>query len=637
MRILAGCLPFVVLGLFACRIYGRCRSWRLSILSATLVWGVTVTAVTEGLSLVHALSFGWAVGAWLTLGVIAIMMPRPPCPHADIPVADAPSSARWGVPLAGVALIVSAVGFIALAAPPNTSDSMIYHMPRVMHWIQNQSVAHYPTHVPRQLHLTPWAEFAILQLQLLSGGDHLANLVQWLAMLGSLVGVSLITRQLGGDARCQILGVVVCATIPMGILQGSSTQNDYVVTFWLLSFVYHACAHMKGQSGLGEAGSPWWLGAVLGLAFLTKATAYIVALPFVAWMIVDAAWRRRPHVLRTMAIVVLAVAMLNAGHALRNFLMFGSPLGPGREGSFVYANEHFGVSTLLANTVRNVALHMGTPNERVNRAMELGVAWVHRRIGADLDDPRTTWLGATFHVLPPIQHEDFAGNPAHLGLIGLSVVLLLLTPAYRGRPEMLGYLAALAAGAMLFAFYLKWQPWHSRLHLPFFVLATPLIAVIWGPRRSAAAALSATLLILSVPWVLKNDSRPLLGPDSVITLRRVDQYFVNRKDLRQPYASAMRYLKEVRCSNIGLWVDDEPEYQLWVLGGPRRGAVPLRIEHVAVANESAKAVRLGRAPFDPCALLIVTATPSIPASLDFQRSVYRQVFRAPRVSVFLRQ
>jgi hypothetical protein len=55
---------------------------------------------------------------------------------------------------------------------------MSYHLARVAHWGQNHTVAFYPTHIVRQLYQPPWAEYAMLHLYILAGGDRLANLVQ---------------------------------------------------------------------------------------------------------------------------------------------------------------------------------------------------------------------------------------------------------------------------------------------------------------------------------------------------------------------------------------------------------------------------------------------------------------------------
>src|SRR6185369_10694518 len=54
-------------------------------------------------------------------------------------------------------LLIGVIGFIlcatlatALLYPPNTWDSMTYHMPRVMHWITNANIGFYPTANSRQ-------------------------------------------------------------------------------------------------------------------------------------------------------------------------------------------------------------------------------------------------------------------------------------------------------------------------------------------------------------------------------------------------------------------------------------------------------------------------------------------------------
>lgn len=78
---------------------------------------------------------------------------------------------------AGILIIILTTGLIALVAPPNSFDSMNYHMSRIMHWIQDQNVAPFPTNIIKQVNLTPGTEYDILQFQLLSGDDGLANLI----------------------------------------------------------------------------------------------------------------------------------------------------------------------------------------------------------------------------------------------------------------------------------------------------------------------------------------------------------------------------------------------------------------------------------------------------------------------------
>jgi hypothetical protein len=72
----------------------------------------------------------------------------------------------------------------------------------------------------------PGAEFVLLQIHALWGGDRLDNLVQWSTFLGCILGVTVIARSLGAGRRGQVLAAVICATIPEGILGASGAKND---------------------------------------------------------------------------------------------------------------------------------------------------------------------------------------------------------------------------------------------------------------------------------------------------------------------------------------------------------------------------------------------------------------------------
>ena len=200
------------------------------------------------------------------------------------------------------------------SAVPINPDSMTYHLARVAHWAQNGSVAFYPTHIVRQLYQPPWAEFAVLHLFIFAGGDRLVNLVQWVSMVASLMGVSAIARQLGAGWRGQLLSAFACATIPMGILQSRTPQNDYAAALWLVCLVSALLAMDSRPGALPTLGA----GASLGLALLTKGTSYVFTAPFVLVFVLTGRNRPLSKKLTQGLVIGLCAVALNAPQYWRN-------------------------------------------------------------------------------------------------------------------------------------------------------------------------------------------------------------------------------------------------------------------------------------------------------------------------------
>ena len=262
-------------------------------------------------------------------------------------LAGAKPGARWArcagwlqvalilVLLAGVVAIVMATGVIAFNAPPNNFDSMNSHAARVAHWLQQGSVEHYPTHTADALRYEPLAGYVMLQFNAMAGDDRYANLVQWLSMLGSIIGVSLIARQLGAGLRGQVLASVICATLPMGIMQATSTQIDYVAGFWLLATVATFIQAVVKPA----LGSTMLAGIALGLALLSKITNFFFVFPLVLWLAYRAArWRRLAWLAQAALIVALAL-FVNTKQFQRNMTTFGHPLGLNINRLFFTADE----------------------------------------------------------------------------------------------------------------------------------------------------------------------------------------------------------------------------------------------------------------------------------------------------------
>jgi hypothetical protein len=433
----------------------------------------------------------------------------------------------------------------------------------------------------------------------LEGSDRLANLVQWCAMVGSVAASSLVASQLGGGRGAQLLAAVTVATLPMGILQATSTQNDYVAGFWIICFVH--CGLAWQQGGDGRRRELAWGALALGLAVLTKGTTYILAAPFVFCFLVAL----RPWTIgggAAASLISLAVLFMNAGHYLRTARLFGHPLSTD---GLSLTNAEFSLGTLFSNLLRNLALHAATPLASLNRAVEGGVIWLHAVAGIDPQSPATTWQGSVFRLMEVgVVHEDYAGNGLHLLLALVAVPLIWRRKVGQTRT----YCLAVLAGAMLFCLLLRWQPFNSRLQLPLFILWAPLTGIAFGEvRQRWAVSVGMLLSVAALPWLLFNASRPLLplprtlvariapsvqAPPSIFTAPRQEQYFRNSPWVMESFVACASRIKAAGYTRVGLRLGiDSWEYPLWALLGPG-----VRIEHVGVANRSAVCRRDGFVP-----------------------------------------
>jgi Dolichyl-phosphate-mannose-protein mannosyltransferase len=542
-------------------------------LRAFTIAGVALVAITETLSAFGALRRAPVVACWALLAVGAgIAILRAPRRRLHWPRVDAVAF----VCVAGIAWVLLMTGITAAFSPPNSADAMAYHMPRVLYWAEQASVRFFPTQYLNQIMLQPLAEYGMLHLYLLSGSDRLTNFVQWFGSLASIVGVSAVAGELGFGARGQAMAALFCATLPAGVLASSGAKNDYFMAMWLVAAVYFALRFTRS----GRRIDALFLGAALGCALLTKATAYLFAAPLLAAIfVIRREVRLKPRAAGATVALVCGF-LINLPLYARNYGLSGSPLGFDSafgNGSLRWRNEAFGWRETVSNMLRNTSQQLGARSARWNRDVYDAVLWIHQRLGIDVNDPRTTWRWSSF--APPRNANQEADAPNRWELLMLVVAgCVLLWRAARGRDRLLAcYAVALFAGFVLFCAYLKWQPFMARLFLPLFVVASPIVAITGEPvhPRFAKAVLAAQLVLC---WflldnarlpVLENWTRPLEGPRSVLRVPRDRQYFadmVQWRDQIPSYFSTADLLAQNECRTVGIDLTDfQLEYPLMAL------------------------------------------------------------------------
>lgn len=568
------------------------RSFRLRWLT---IAGAALVGFTE---LAGALQLLGAASAWL-LATAAAALVIATARHS-LERLETADRFEWAC-AAGIAGVALVTGFTAWISAPNSADAMAYHLPRVIYWAQQRSVAFFPTPYFNQVALSPFAEYVMLYEYLLTGSDRLANFGQWFGMLASAGAVWALAGGLGLDRRAQALAALVCATIPNGILQSSGAKNDYLAAMWLVTA---ACLARRGDS--------WFAGLALGLALFTKATAY----PFL-WP-VFLLWRDKRKLPIAVATGVLAV---NGLHYARNIAAFGSPLGPESARAdelFRWPNERFGIGETASNLMRHVSEQLGGRSAAWNQGVFDAVIRLHQFLGIDPDDPATTWRYARF--APPKNSNHEADGPSRWHFL-----LILAAGAFAAAQRVRGPLQLLTAGLLLgalsFCFYLKWQPFMARMWLPWFVLASPLVAALAARTRWSHWLLCVFLLNNARAALFENWTRPLTGPQSLLAQRDRSAIYFNdmvQWNNRDSYLRASKLVADSGCLRVGLEIRaNQVEYPLLAL--IRQTRPEARFEHVTGT------------PGNNCAVICLDCTERLEAGY---RSLGR-VERAARFTVFL--
>lgn len=155
--------------------------------------------------------------------------------------------------------------------------------------------------------------------------------------------------------------------------------------------------------------------------------------------------------------------------------------------------------------------------------------------------------------------------------------------------------------------------------------------------RAKIANLIALLLIAAaLPWVFYNFNHPLMKTSNIFNTARIDQYFSESPQLREPYFEAAEFLKSRQCADIGLsFGSGSREYPLWILL-QRNADKTIRIEHINVNNISA--IKQNTAPFNqfnPCAIVSDRAEQG--GEIVTENGFYVRAFSSGSISIFVKR
>jgi 4-amino-4-deoxy-L-arabinose transferase-like glycosyltransferase len=465
---------------------------------------------------------------------------------------------------------------------PSTTDSMVYHLTRMMYWVQEKTVFQSVIRNPHDF-MPPFAEYLFLHLYLLVGSDRLLFLSQWLAYAGLILLSGQITVLLGATPKLRWTTILLVATLPIALLEATSTQTDMVATFLVLLLLQITLLCQKKLRMIDGV----VIGVVVGLGMLVKpSTAIFMLIPLGNLVIAN-----RKKMLKMVFFGLIAISTFVAlqwPYYTQNKRLFGNFLGEKvTNGNSIYTNTQFSFSITLSNVIRNILINIPVPiwNNQANQVVE----GFYQILKISTNDPRNTFPDTYFSVQKMLYpQEDIVANPIHI-LIVFSTLSLFFVRRKAGKMDVdvknIFFLSILSL--TIFSVLLKWQPFHSRLLMPFYIIGTIVGAIALSKTLAGGKLLSTlvcTSFILSVTILLLNVAHPYVSytkiskfvepyrpanleyPEAFYIRPRDRQYFNARPYWYRPYTQIVANMKFAsKDDTIVFKLMDGFEYPLWIL------------------------------------------------------------------------
>lgn len=297
------------------------------------------------LDLLHLLNSRSIIVVYLLMLVLSVFTRRKIVAVSadDIKTPDLADILVKRITLISVGIVMLSLIVFSFIAPIHIWDVQAYHMPMVANYVQNETLASWPTQELRQVFRVNGAELQMLNLALLSASDAWMELPNILALAVSLIATFLIAKRTFGQKNLAYLSVILVMTAPQILLGSVTAKNDIifmstilVAFYWVLTVAFDSASNLRScMLHLGLCASLAAATKVMGINLLGTVTVVIFML---------ALRKRVPHVALTLFSVfsIMFLIVLVGDIYWHNFYRSRMPVGivPG-EVSFTIGQTNF--------------------------------------------------------------------------------------------------------------------------------------------------------------------------------------------------------------------------------------------------------------------------------------------------------
>ncbi|MCJ7696349.1 MAG: hypothetical protein MUO40_13130, partial [Anaerolineaceae bacterium] len=509
--------------------------WRVSFVQALILWATYLTLTTEILSLFNWITVAGLSVVWVTPCFVFIVLFWIGFKKGRIlrfPIIYHLRSRLVAFMDVLIVIIMLVTLIICFVSPPNSLEAMTYRLPRVAHWAQQQNLGHYAASTEAQNSAAPGYEIILLNFFIMAKGDGWSNIITWLALFGCIEAIMGLAAMFGSTPKGTRLSAMFAVSLPIAIVQASSSLNDLVLGLWIMGCVLMILLYRND----GFKSFYIILAALsAGLAVITKPTALIFLAPFIVYLLILII--KQKGFFKTLGWVLISfglIVILSGGYLIRNQITYGEVYS--LEALEIEVNENINLPTMTSNILRNTALQINIPWVKTNFIIEKGLESFHESLGLPIDDPSTT-VGGLFSLPGFNTSELTSGNPLHLLLIAISfVTVFVLFFKKKLDWELFVYVCSILVAGMLFNLLMKTDLTGSSLQMPFFFLYAPIVGFLLGKSEKLRIGrwVGVILFVFALPWIFSVKERPIVVLDgitydrSILTTKRDELYFTSQ-------------------------------------------------------------------------------------------------------------
>lgn len=473
-------------------------------------------------------------------------------------------------------ILVLSASMAAAFTVPNNWDSMTYHLPRMEHWFQNQSLWFYNTNNDRQLYMQGVNSLLYLIVKTLGLPEVFYNFIH----LASLFAIILILwgcfNRFKISSQLSLSLILILISIPNFVTESPTTQTDILAALAaLLNFVFlieiilnstHQKVHL-------------YYGLSFAVATFTKGTLFpylLVSGLVYAFLVVF----RDKKIFEIQRIAVLpATLLLNSFLWLQSIAKYKSISGPQTSmGYFVQSPVSSGASPhdVIAAFIHFFTYNFQTFFYPINDFLYRAAFKLASLLNVNLLNESNSWPDwdpvthdITYIFSPSFGvNEDSATSPHFNFLLVASLILLILFVRRQNWTNVQIVLVP-TMYFMVVVIFLRWNPYLGRYFIPAAVLAILVIGVLYKPGKkmiSLITLLATFSFVYATPFALLSQNRPFWGENSIFSSSTNEERFVSRPDLVRDFDKLEAVIRKTKPTSIEIAVGgNQWEYPIWVL------------------------------------------------------------------------